>query len=208
MPTAKPTNPLQSLEQQLNDPQSARTIPPLENWHPTVCGDMDMVVTANGEWWHGGAKVTRQSLVDLFAKVLWAEVDENNHVDYYLKTPVEKLRIHVEDAPLLITQVDQITEQGMTWLEFTTSQGDKVKLDNHHPLQFGLPFGNASAQSKQQPYLLVRQNGESALYGLIHRNVFYHLVAMGELVSQNQLTLLRLYSGDQIIELSMPADEV
>lgn len=200
MPTE---NFIQNLQQTVATADKPRQIPPLENWHPTLCGDMDMLVKANGEWWHEDAKVTRQSLVDLFAKVLWAEVDKNNQVAYYLKTPVEKLRIHVEDAPLLITQVDQITEQGLTWLEFTTSQGDKVKLDNHHPLQFGLPFSNASAQSKQQPYLLVRQNGDSKLYGLIHRNVFYHLVAMGELFENEQGTTLRLVSGKDRFELLM-----
>lgn len=200
MPTE---NFIQNLQQTVATADKPRQIPPLENWHPTLCGDMDMLVKANGEWWHEDAKVTRQSLVDLFAKVLWAEVDKNNQVAYYLKTPVEKLRIHVEDAPLLITQVNQITEQGMTWLEFTTSQGDKVRLDNHHPLQFGLPFSNASAQSKQQPYLLVRQNGESVLYGLIHRNVFYHLVAMGELFENEQGTTLRLVSGKDRFELLM-----
>lgn len=70
-----------------------------------------------------GRKVTRQSLVSLFAKVLWAQVDEQGQVSYYLKTPVEKWRIQVDDAPLLITQVDQITEDGKTWLQFVTSQG-------------------------------------------------------------------------------------
>lgn len=201
-------DPLQTLAQQLHPATpvnvSQRIIPPLENWHPQHCGDMDMVVKANGEWWHNGTKVTRQSLVDLFAKVLWAEVVKDNHVTYYLKTPVEKLKIQVEDAPLLVTQVDTISQDGKDWLQFTTSQGDNIVLDNAHPLQFGLPFVNTTQNMAQQPYILVRQNGDSVLYALIHRNVFYHLVAMGELVATEQATTLTLTSGGECFELTMP----
>lgn len=203
MPNA---NFIENLQQAVSTADKPHQIPPLENWHPKPCGEMDMVIKANGDWYHEGQKVTRQSLVDLFAKVLWAEIDESNQVNYFLKTPFEKLRINVEDAPLLITQVDSIEQDGTTWLQFTTSQGDKVRLDAQHPLRFGLPFANVKADSQQQPYLLVRQNGDSQLYGLIHRNVFYHLIEMGELLTQQDLTILRLSSGNHVFELSMPTD--
>lgn len=90
--TDKPTpiDGLQTLQQQLVElPSEPRKIPPLEHWHPTSCGDMNLQIKANNEWWHEGRKVTRQSLVSLFAKVLWAQVDEQGQVSYYLKTPVE-----------------------------------------------------------------------------------------------------------------------
>lgn len=191
-----------------------RQIPPLEKWQPKLSGAMDMVVKANGEWWHEGSQITRPLLIDLFAKVLWSEVDDNHHVEYFLKTPVEKWQIQVEDVPLLVNQVDVINKQfGATSkpvLQFTTTQGDVVIADEQHPIRLGLPFTHAtqhdaSLQQKQasQPYLLVRQNGDSALYGLIHRNVFYHLIKLGELAEGEEGTSLILHSGDSTFTLTM-----
>lgn len=204
MPTA---NFIENLQQAVPVADAPRQIPPLEKWQPKSCGDMDMVIKANGDWYHEGRKVTRQSLVDLFSKVLWAEVDEQNQVAYYLKTPVEKLRIQVADAPLLITQVDSIDQYGTTWLQFTTAQGDRVIMDKQHPLRFGLPFDNAhaTADTDEQPYMLVRQNGDSPLYGRIHRNVWLQLAEMGELFEQDGNSVLRLVSGGQAFELTVPA---
>ncbi len=193
-----------------------RQIPPLEKWQPKLSGRMDVVVKANGEWWHEGSQITRPLLIDLFAKVLWSEVDDNHHVEYFLKTPVEKWQIQVEDAPLLVNQLDVINKQfGNTSkpvLQFTTTQGDVVIADEQHPIRLGMPFTHASQhdaglQQKQasQPYLLVRQNGDSALYGLIHRNVFYHLIELGELVEGEEGTSLILHSGDSIFTLTMSA---
>lgn len=205
----------QVLQQQLNEIDQAssvisRQIPPLERWQPAFCGEMDMVIKANGEWWHEGRKLTRQSMIDLFSKVLWAEVDAEQKVRYYLKTPVEKLGIRVEDAPLLVIQVDCIEQNGKGYLQFTTSQGDTVIADSEHPIRLGLPFQQStgegvinSAQQMAQPYVLVRTNGASQLYALIHRNAFYHLVDMGELVATATGAMLKLTSGDSEFLLYM-----
>lgn len=219
------------IEQSISAPEASavkhpsRPIPPLEKWQPNLSGSMDMVVKANGEWWHEGSQITRQAMIDLFAKVLWSEVDDNHHVHYFLKTPVEKWQIQVEDAPLLINQVDVIDQQfGDTTkpvLQFTTTQGDVVIADDAHPIRLGLPFVNSRStdhnvnvgensqaltqKQASQPYLLVRQNGDSALYGLIHRNVFYHLIELGELVDREAGTSLILHSGDSTFTLTMTA---
>ena len=207
----------QQIEQSVATANHAtRQIPPLEKWQPKLSGAMDMVVKANGEWWHEGSQITRPLLIDLFAKVLWSEVDDNHQVRYFLKTPVEKWQIQVEDAPLLANQVDVISQQfgdtSKPVLQFTTTQGDVVIADEQHPIRLGLPFTHATQhdaglQQKQasQPYLLVRQNGDSALYGLIHRNVFYHLIELGELVEGEEGASLILHSGDSTFTLTMTA---
>ena len=113
--------------------REGRAIPPLEKWHPDNVADMDLVIKANGEWWHEGGQMTRESLVSLFATILWKE--ENRGVtEYFLKTPVQKIRIQVEDAPLLINDVGIVNEGNMSWLEFTTTTGDVVRLDDEHPI--------------------------------------------------------------------------
>ena len=200
--------------------REGRAIPPLENWHPEQVTDMDLTIKANGEWWHEGGHMTRQSLVSLFATILWKE-ENNGAVEYFLKIPVQKLRIHVEDAPLLINDVGIVEEQGESWLEFTTTTGDVVRLDDEHPISLRAYTmkdsddnshfdksknreDNESTESSTQirPYMMVR-NGLEALIG---RNAFYHLTEIGELTEREGETILTLQSGDNAYTLSMPSD--
>ena len=200
--------------------REGRAIPPLENWHPEQVTDMDLTIKANGEWWHEGGHMTRQSLVSLFATILWKE-ENNGAVEYFLKTPVQKLRIQVEDAPLLINDVGIVEEQGKNWLEFTTSTGDVVRLDDEHPISLRAytmkdsddnshsdksknKEDNKSTEISTQirPYMMVR-NGLEALVG---RNAFYHLTEIGELTERDGETILTLQSGDNAYKLSMPLD--
>ncbi|WP_379543298.1 DUF1285 domain-containing protein [Psychrobacter sp. R86515] len=140
-PTSKPSSlgsldNLDALSQYIKSTKGTRegrAIPPLEKWHPKDIADMDLTIKANGEWWHEGGQMTRESLVSLFATILWKE--ENNGItEYFLKTPVQKIRIQVEDAPLLINDVGIVHEDDMSWLEFTTTTGDVVRLDDEHPI--------------------------------------------------------------------------
>ena len=200
--------------------REGRAIPPLENWNPEQVTDMDLTIKANGEWWHEGGHMTRQSLVSLFATILWKE-ENNGAVEYFLKTPVQKLRIHVEDAPLLINDVGIVEEQGESWLEFTTTTGDVVRLDDEHPISLRAytmkdsddnshsdksknKEDNKRTESSTQirPYMMVR-NGLEALIG---RNAFYHLTEIGELTEREGETILTLQSGDNAYTLSMPSD--
>ncbi len=200
-------NSLDSLSQYLKSSASTRqgrSIPPLEKWQPEQTIDMDLVIKANGEWWHEGEIVTRQSLVSLFATILWKE-ETNGTTEYFLKTPVQKLRIQVEDVPLLINDVGIVTEDGVSWLEFTTTTGDVVRLDNEHPIElrsYKPTTEDSAAEEQVRPYMLVR-NGLTALIG---RNTFYHLTEIGQLTEQNDKVILTLESGGQSYQLLMPAD--
>ena len=199
-----------------------RSIPPLDKWHPEQVSDMDLTIKANGEWWHEGGQITRESLVRLFATILWKE-DNNGATEYFLKTPVQKLRIQVEDVPLLINDVGIVKEAAknadkaaLSWLEFTTTTGDVVRLDEDHPLILRSYNSHATANSHTQtsatthnksdaaslvrPYMLVRDG----LMALIGRNTFYHLTEIGELLERDGHTILILKSGGKNYELSMP----
>lgn len=190
--------------------RQGRSIPPLEKWHPEQVMDMDLVIKANGEWWHEGTHMTRESLVSLFATILWKE-DQGDKAEYFLKTPVQKLRIKVEDAPLLINDVGIVNEQGVSWLEFSTSTGDIVRLDPEHPIELRAFHADITDDShthndtdgQVRPYMLVR-NGLEALIG---RNAFYHLTDIGTLSEQAGITILTLQSGGQEYQLSMPDND-
>ena len=208
------------------DIREGRAIPPLEKWHPEQVEDMDLTIKANGEWWHEGVHMTRQSLVNLFATILWKEENEGK-VEYFLKTPVQKLRIQVEDAPLLINDVFIVDEDDKRWLEFTTTTGDVVRLDDEHTISLRayIPEDDANnidasnidpssicdndkneenkpseSDTQVRPYMMVRNN----LHALIGRNAFYHLTEIGELTERDGETILMLQSGGKSYALSMP----
>ena len=206
--------------------REGRAIPPLEKWHPEQVEDMDLTIKANGEWWHEGVHMTRQSLVNLFATILWKE-ENAGKVEYFLKTPVQKLRIQVEDAPLLINDVGIVDENDKRWLEFTTTTGDVVRLDDEHTISLRayIPEDDTSnidasnidpssicdndkneenkpleSDTQVRPYMMVRNN----LHALIGRNAFYHLTEIGELTERGGETILTLQSGGKSYALSMP----
>ncbi|NLQ16024.1 DUF1285 domain-containing protein [Marinomonas sp. M1K-6] len=137
---------------------SSAGLPPVHTWSPPFCGDMDMVIKANGEWFHEGSKIKRPAMVTMFSRILWFEAGE-----YFLVTPVEKVRIQVEDAPFLVTGWQWIaTEQGRA-IELVTQTEDVVVLG------VDCDFWMASYQQEERPYVSMRY-GMSALVG---RNVFY-----------------------------------
>ena len=122
-----------------------------------------MRIAADGRWFYMGSPIVRTAMVKLFASVL--RLDDDGH--YYLVTPVEKVRIQVEDAPLLIVDmVIEQDEQDRDQLIFKTTVDDWVRADRDHPIEMRL------YQNQQRPYICVRDN----LWALIHRNLFYRLV--------------------------------
>ena len=217
------------------DTREGRAIPPLEKWHPEDIADMDLTIKANGEWWHEGGQMTRESLVRLFATILWKE-ENNGTTEYFLKTPVQKIRIQVEDAPLLINDVGIVHEDDMSWLELTTTTGDVVRLDDEHSIVLKAYNSNKSDSNDRDFSKSDFNNSDKAnqvstaddvadsqelasteqvrpymmvrngLTALIGRNTFYHLTEIGALSEENGKTILTLQSGGQSYSLSMPTD--
>ena len=143
-----------------NDPKG---LPPVHTWNPPFCGDIPMQIKANGQWFYMGTPINRPALVKLFSRVLRHDDDGC----FYLVTPVEKVRIVVDDAPYVATLVDRVEEEGVTYLRFTTQTGDQVVVDADHPL-----WVTYSSDGEPRPYIRVRDR----LDALVNRNVFYQLV--------------------------------
>ena len=147
-----------------NDPKG---LPPVHKWNPPYCGEIDMEIRRNGQWFYLGTPINRPALARMFSTVL--RRDDDGH--FYLITPVEKVRIRVEDAPFLAITVDRHQEDGMDYLKFTTQTGDVVVAGPEHPIRI-----TYRADGEPGPYVHVRDNLEA----LIGRNVYYQLVAWGE----------------------------
>ncbi|GAA0828791.1 DUF1285 domain-containing protein [Marinomonas arenicola] len=157
-------------------------LPPVHTWHPEFCGDMDLVVKANGDWIHDGDKIKRPKMVTLFSHILWYENGE-----YFLVTPVEKVRIQVEDAPFLVTKWRYIdTDKGQA-IEFTTLTDDVVVLGEDCELWL------AGEEHAERPYISMRYG----MKAMLHRNVFYQLVEELVAVSTPQGNGVGLMSAGQ-----------
>jgi len=140
-----------------------RGLPPVHLWHPEHCGEIDIRIRKDGVWFHEGSPIGREALVRLFSTVLRLDPD-----GYHLVTPVEKLKIQVEDAPFIATRVDQVGDI----LRFETNVGDVVEAGEGNAIR----VETDPASGEPRPYLHVRRGLEA----LIARPVFYELVSLAQ----------------------------
>ena len=139
--------------------------PPIERWHPPLSGDIDIRIDRRGDWYHEGVRIARKPLVKLFASILRREQDG----EYYLITPVEKWRIHVDETPLVAVDMDVISEPEQKII-FRLNTDDLITLDSPHPLVIN---GN-----KENPIpVLMLDRGLSAK---LTTSVYYRLVELIE----------------------------
>jgi uncharacterized protein len=141
----------------------SRPLPPVHLWNPTHCGDIDIVIRKDGSWWHEGSPIGRAPLVRLFSTVLRKDPD-----GFVLVTPVEKLKIVVEDAPFVAISADREGDA----LVFTTNVGDRAAAGPDHSIR----VETDPASGAPRPYVHVR----AGLEALIARSVFYRLVETAE----------------------------
>ncbi|MBO0905444.1 DUF1285 domain-containing protein [Jiella sonneratiae] len=133
--------------------RAGRGAPPVERWNPDFCGDVDMVIRADGTWLYQGSPIRREALKRLFSSVLRRDEDGRT----YLVTPVEKLGITVEDAPFLAVEMSREARPDGTALTVRTDVGDLVEAGPDHPIRFAEAKDGAF-----RPYILVRGRLEAA----------------------------------------------
>lgn len=151
---------VESLSRQI---KGAEGPAPVHLWDPPYCGEVDMRIGSDGTWYYEGSPITRLPMVKLFSSVL--RLDEDGY--YYLVTPVEKVRIQVDDCPF-IAQLLEVRGSGRAQeLLFTTNTEEQCSAGPDHPIR----VGSNSNSGLPHPEILLRTN----LYALIHRNVFYQL---------------------------------
>ena len=159
-----PADPLSPFAELL-ELQAARRLPPLADWHPTREGNIDIRIDRGGVWHHEGARFERASLVRLFASILRKEDG-----GYFLVTPQEKLRITVEDAPLLAVECECAGRGGGQEILLRTYTDDVVRLDAEHA------FWLRQGPQGPRPYVHVRDG----LNALVARAPYYQLIDLAE----------------------------
>lgn len=156
-------------------------LPPVHLWHPEHCGEIDIVIRADGVWMHEGSPIGRNELVRLFSTVLRKDPD-----GYHLVTPVEKLKITVEDLPF---RAVAMRREGGDALIFTTDVGDEVRASEADPIV----VETDPTTGEPAPRIHVRRD----LWARIARSVFYEMVEMAQEINGR----LVIRSGGQVFSL-------
>lgn len=141
---------------------------PVHLWNPELCGEIDMRIDSAGNWHYQDSPIGRAQLVRLFASVLKREGD-----DHFLVTPHEKLKIRVDDAPFLISEMKVEGEGRARKLHLATTLGQGFTAGPAHPLRF------VSTEHAFKAYAEVR-NG---LEGLFSRT---QTLALAELIVEHE----------------------
>ena len=175
----KSSNPLEEVAKAAKQ-APGRGLPPVHLWHPAHCGDIDILIRADGVWMHEGSPIGRPELVRLFSTILRKDPD-----GYHLVTPVEKLKIKVEDLPFRATQLEGRDGK----LVFTTDRGDEVAVSATNPLV----VDTDPVTGEPSPRVLVRGD----LWARVVRAVFYDLVEQAEEIDG----ALAVRSGDDVFAL-------
>lgn len=143
-----------------------RGLPPVHLWHPPFCGDIDMRIARDGTWFYLGTPIGRPAMVKLFSQILRREGD-----DYFLVTPVEKVGIKVDDAPLLAVDMQADGVGPAQILTFYTKTDDEVVVSAENPIRVVI-----GQNGEPSPYVHIR----AGLEALIDRKTFYRLIDLGQ----------------------------
>ncbi len=140
-----------------------------------------MRIARDGTWYHEGRPIRRQAMTALFASILL--LDEEG--GYYLVTPLEKVRIRVDDCPFVVNQMEVSGSGREQSIQFATNVGEVVTLDEEH----GLDIEHDPESLEPHPVVHIR----SGLMALLSRAVFYRLIALAE--ERDEGRVLSLWSA-------------
>jgi uncharacterized protein len=154
--------------------------------------DFDFRIAGDGTWYYKGSPIARKALVRLFSTVLRHEDDGA----YWLVTPVERVRIEVEDAPFTAVEMAASGTGRDQVLNFRTNVDTWVEAGPDHPIR----VQHAPDSDEPRPYILVRDRLEA----LIVRSVYYHLVELGVEDEQDGRTGIGVWSKGSFFRLGSP----
>ncbi len=156
-------------------------LPPVEKWNPEYCGEMNLILRANGDWLHEGEPLKRKKLVTLFSTILKKEDEQ-----YFLVSPVEKIGIQVEWQPFVIIDFNVIKHYGKDCFVFTDNCGNETLLTESAQIIF------SEYQQQNMPILRIRRN----LYASFNRSTYYRLIEQANIVETVKQQELHIISMD------------
>lgn len=168
---------------------------------PVECGDLPFVIRRDGVWMYLGTSINRKELVCLFASVLKRDADGL----FWLRTPAERGRITVEDAPFIAVELDWTGDGPTQVLSFRTNVDQVVTAGPDRPIRVAYePDGE-----EPTPYIFVRAgDGAHPIEARINRATYYELVALAVPGIVDGREMLGVWSRGAFFPLGdMPIDE-
>ena len=176
----------------LKDPKS---LPPVESWKPEREGEIDILIKASGEWLYQGSKMERLSVIQLLSTLLRKEGD-----DYFLVSPAEKLKLHVEDVPFIVLMMDIEGEGIDQSVHFSTQVGDCFTLSQEHALRLSY-----NEKDEPAPYIHVRNGMEAKLNRSVYYEFVDHLIELEDSVPKDKQIKQSGHSVSSIKQDGLPA---
>jgi hypothetical protein len=135
---------------------------------------VDMRIADDGSWFHDGGRIPRPALVKLFASALHRAYDGS----YWLVTPVEAVRVVVEDVPFTVVELEQVASGQDQRLRLRSNLDEWIEVDSQHPLE----MREVADGRPPVPYVTLRPatGRRLALEARLLRPVFYHLVELAQ----------------------------
>ena len=59
-----------SLLQSIVEAQKKDKLPPVENWNPPLCENVEMRISRDGKWFFKDSPIGRQKMINLFSTVI------------------------------------------------------------------------------------------------------------------------------------------
>ena len=137
---------------------------PVDQWQPEDCGLDGFRINRFGDWFFQDSQIKRHSLVVLLSKLLRKEGKQ-----YYVVSPVEKIRVDVDCYPFCILLAEQKHDSGEESWVLTLNTGATIILGPEHPLS----LYHDEQFSVQLPKVKVRGD----LFAAVNRNVYYQWVS-------------------------------
>ena len=160
--------------------EEGRSLPPVHLWNPPLCENVEMRIDSKGNWFFNNSPINRKRMVQLFSTVLRRDEEE-----YFLVTPMEKIKVIVEKKPFIVIDFEIKEEKKNKTIFFLTNADNVVKLSRKNKLTVEIEENT----KEPFPYIEVRHRLEA----LISRNVFYKLVD----ISKEEKGVLYIESDSQ-----------
>jgi hypothetical protein len=145
-----------------------------------------------GEWYYMGSKITRKPMVKLFSSILTKDRDNTFH----LRTPVEDVLVEVIDAPYLVTSLDIVNNNNLTYISLTTNVGVQFIVGKNNPIW----VEEKDSSEELIPYSLVKRG----LIAKVTRPVYYELAGFLDTKNIKNIEHTGIYSGKDFFILDKP----
>ncbi len=171
---------------------SDKALPPVEQWDPDYCGEIDLEIKADGSWYYASSPFTHNRMKLLFSRVIKKENE-----DYFLVTPVEKISIKVEWMPFVIIDYKLIKQDNCTIYQFKDNFENSVMLTQLSQLKLSQYQSEGQSDIQPLPDIKIPRN----LFASFSRSCYYRLLNEASIVKSSDRNQVQITSNNIIFTL-------